>query len=1365
MTMLLLLVLAACTRDEPIVIASHVWVGYEPMFLARSLGWLDEELVTLHDTASASESMEALGSGRVDGAALTLDEVLQLCEDGVDLVVILVFNVSVGADMILARPPAEALAQWAPMEAALELALEGRDVVIEAFDLDGLEQAVAARRLDFVLTSPGHYVKMLRRHGLSAPLATRISRYRGQDLDVIGGVIIARMDDFGISSLEDLPGRRIAIVDARSMGGYQMQAHELFKEGLPLPDAENLVEVGGPHDRVVEALLSGQADAGFLRAGELEGLVQTGRLAPDALRVIHVQPLPGLPFQVSTQLYPEWPLAALPHIDADLSRKIAIAILGFKDRADLLETIGFGGFRIPVDYRGVEDMLRDLRVPPYDTEVEVSLADLWRQYPREILVAIAVVILVLGLVGMLGLSQVQLKRLQRIIKGSPIAAIAWRNLEGWPVSYVSESIAILGYEPESFKSGKRRYDALIHPEDLPRIHAEVQRHLAEGPDDYQQHYRLRHGDGRWIWIQDHSWLMRNRAGRVTAIQGVLMDVTDHQKAEQRAQHFRRLMGYVIEHTQSAVAVHDRDLNFIFVSQKYLDTFGISGQDVIGKHHYEVFPNLPQRLRDVHQRVLQGEVLSADDDPFEYPDRAMDWTRWECRPWFEADGTIGGLIVYTEIITERKHAKLDLREKTAALARSNERLEQLATVFTHAREAVIITDAAGIIIEVNDAFSRITGYPRSEAIGRNPRFLRSGRHGPSVYKELWETLEREGYWSGELWNRRKSGELYPQQITITAVSDEQGRVVQYVALANDVSAIKQHQRQIEYASNFDALTGLPNRRLLTERLKQAMAQVRRRESGLAVIYLDLDGFNTFNDAFGRDIGDQLLCQLAERVQATLRPGDAVSRLGGDELVIVLLDLSEGGAAKSLLETLRERITAPFVIGDRALRLSASLGVTFYPQPEEVDADQLVRQADQAMYRAKQAGKGHYQVFDREEDLATRGLHDSQQRIRRGLEDDEFVLFYQPKVNMRSGEVVGAEALIRWQHPERGLLAPGQFLPLVEQHDLALVMGDWVINRSLQQIAFWNAQGLALSISVNVFARQLQQDGFVDGLRSALARCPEVRPEQFEIEVLETSALADLSKVSSIIEQCQLMGVNCALDDFGTGYSSLSYLKCLPAAVLKIDQSFVRGMLDDPEDLAILNGVLGLSLAFNRVPIAEGVETVRHGDILLDLGCDLAQGYGIARPMPAADLPDWIGRWTPSASWRDRPRKGAAQLRLIFAMIEHRAWVAAVAECLETGQRAPGFDTAGCAFGTWLKDHAASLQLPPDELQHLHALHGEVHQVGRALIAARLEQSEPAPGVSRAHLLELRDRLLERLQTIEQSMDVRMGSVSAAQVPGL
>lgn len=448
---------------------------------------------------------------------------------------------------------------------------------------------------------------------------------------------------------------------------------------------------------------------------------------------------------------------------------------------------------------------------------------------------------------------------------------------------------------------------------------------------------------------------------------------------------------------------------------------------------------------------------------------------------------------------------------------------------------------------------------------------------------------------------------------------------------DVTAIKEHQSKIEHMAHFDALTGLPNRVLLADRLRQGMAQAQRRSELLAVAYLDLDGFKTINDKHGHEAGDQLLIGLAARMKQTLREGDTLARIGGDEFVAVLADLVDAADCVPMLTRLLAAAAQPVQVGDLSLQVSASLGVTFYPQADDVDADQMLRQADQAMYQAKLAGKNRYHAFDAEQDRNVRGHHESLERIRQALADNEFVLFYQPKVNMRTGEVIGAEALIRWQHPVRELLLPAIFLPVIEDHQLAVEIGEWVIDTALTQMETWQANGLNIPVSVNVGARQLQQTNFVDRLRVVLLAHPTILSDRLELELLETSALEDVAGVSELIHTCRKLGVRFALDDFGTGYSSLTYLKRLPVALLKIDQSFVRGMLDDPDDLAILEGVIGLANAFKRDVIAEGVETVAHGTLLLKMGCDLAQGYGVARPMPSHAFPAWAADWRPDAAW--------------------------------------------------------------------------------------------------------------------------------------
>ncbi len=563
--------------------------------------------------------------------------------------------------------------------------------------------------------------------------------------------------------------------------------------------------------------------------------------------------------------------------------------------------------------------------------------------------------------------------------------------------------------------------------------------------------------------------------------------------------------------------------------------------------------------------------------------------------------------------------------------SEDQLRRAANVFTYAGEGIMITTVAGDIVDVNNAFTHITGYEKEEILGKNPRLLSSGMHSAEFYAAMWKSLREQDRWSGEVWNRRKNGTVYAELQTVSAVRDAQGKVAEYVSLFSDITSIKEHQRQLEHIAHFDALTNLPNRLLLSDRLQQSMAHALRRGQHVAVAFLDLDGFKEVNDRHGHDVGDKLLSNLATALKDSLREGDTLARIGGDEFVAVMIDLNSAEDCVPMLTRLLEAAAASIQLGEVAWQGSASIGVTFYPQADDVESDQLLRQADQAMYQAKLAGKNRYQIFDAAQDSSLRVHHESLEHIRLALQSDEFVMHYQPKVNMRTSQVVGAEALIRWQHPEKGLLAPGIFLPVIEGHALAVEVGEWVIDTALTQIDAWHTAGLDLAISVNVGARQLQQADFVQRLKLILAKHPKVKPTSLELEVLETSALEDMTQVAQVIEACHQMGVKFALDDFGTGYSSLTYLKRLRVALLKIDQSFVRDMLDDPDDLAILQGVIGLAAAFKREVIAEGVETVAHGTALLHLGCELAQGYGIARPMPADQMPAWVATWRPDAAW--------------------------------------------------------------------------------------------------------------------------------------
>ncbi len=545
-----------------------------------------------------------------------------------------------------------------------------------------------------------------------------------------------------------------------------------------------------------------------------------------------------------------------------------------------------------------------------------------------------------------------------------------------------------------------------------------------------------------------------------------------------------------DHSIVGLAITSAEKGWIEVNDALCATLGYTREELTRMTWTELtYPEDVATDLAQFNRMLAGEINSYTlEKRFVHKDGHLVDTRLAVSLVRKPDFSIDYVVAMVDDITDRK--------------RDNESLQQAASVFGHTREGIFITDANGSIVNINDAFTRITGYSREDVIGQNPRILSSGRQDAEFYRVMWTTMSEQGHWSGEIWNRRKDGEIYAELLTISAIRDGLGTTRQYVALFSDITAIKTHQSQLEHIAHFDALTNLPNRVLLADRLHQTMAQAQRRQQQLAVVYLDLDGFKAINDHHGHDAGDQMLITLSKRMKEALREGDTLARLGGDEFVAVLTDLEDKRASMPMLERLLAAAELPISVGSLSLQVSASLGVTFFPQEQDIEADQLLRQADQAMYQAKVAGKNRYCVFDSAHDSSIRDHHESLERIRLALERCEFALHYQPKVNMRSGQVKGAEALIRWHHPEKGLLNPAAFLPLIEDHPLAVDVGEWVIDTALHQIEVWREAGLDLPVSVNIGARQLQQGDFVERLQAILTRHPKLHPGCIELEVLET-----------------------------------------------------------------------------------------------------------------------------------------------------------------------------------------------------------------------------------------------------------------------
>jgi diguanylate cyclase (GGDEF)-like protein/PAS domain S-box-containing protein len=880
------------------------------------------------------------------------------------------------------------------------------------------------------------------------------------------------------------------------------------------------------------------------------------------------------------------------------------------------------------------------------------------------------------------------------------------------------------------------WGALVHPDDRESMVTYFAEEVVGRGKPFDREYRIvRQSDGAVRWVHGLGRLEVDAEGRPIKMLGTIQDITERRQADATLRESKDLLQLFIEHAPAGLAMFDREMRYLAASRRWLQMHSLVDREVTGQSEYEIFPEIPESWKEEHRRALAGEVFPAEERSIVWADGAARWVRREIMPWRAGDGEVGGIIIFSEDITRHRE--------------DEERLRLAASVFTNAHEGITITDPDGTILEVNDMFTRITGYSREEVIGQNPRFLKSGVQNEEFYANMWRCLLEDGRWSGDIWNQTKSGVVIAETLTINAVRDAGGKLLHYVAMFSDVTQLKEHERQLEHVTYYDVLTSLPNRALLADRLRQVMTLPSRQDRLLAVAYLDLDGFKDVNDRHGHSAGDQLLTSLAFNMKCALRKGDTLARLGGDEFVAVLLDLDDAHASVPVLNRLLEAAAEPVQVGDLSLKLTASVGVAFYPQKDDLDADSLLRQADQAMYQAKVAGGNRYHIFDPGHDQIVRGRHENLEHIRQAMAAREFVLHYQPKVNMRTGKVVGAEALLRWQHPERGLLPPGMFLPVIEEHPLAIELGEWVIDSALSQIESWHEAGLEMPVSVNVGALQLQQAVFVDRLTSLLAAHPCVKPSSLELEVLETSALQDVVQTSQVLNACHGIGVSFAIDDFGTGYSSLAYLKRLPASILKIDQSFVSDMLEDPENLNILEGILGLGSAFHREVIAEGVETVEHGLMLLRLGCELAQGYGIARPMPARELPGWVSSWRPDPRWAEVPPVHSGNRALLHACVEHRAWIAAFDAFLQGRRHAPpALDQRQCRFGAWLDTEAQAGRSQHAAYRSADATHRKFHALASAIVAAQAE-CRNSEGIGRLGELHcLGDDLLAQLDTLMQ-----------------
>ncbi|KXB32222.1 hypothetical protein AT959_03970 [Dechloromonas denitrificans] len=978
--------------------------------------------------------------------------------------------------------------QWSALERYLSEEIGAQQFSVVPMYLDDLSQAVAAGEVDFVLTQPEHYVLLRARHGLAA-VSTLMSMVGEQPVAQFGGVIFTRAGRPDINSLSDVKGKTVASTHQNSFGSYRIQQWTLLEAGLRLPaDLKNVVFTGAPQDQVVEQVLRGQVDVGFIRSGLLESMAHEGRLDLAAIKVLNRQTVSGFPLLLSTELFPEWPFSAAHDVPEPLIKAVTLALLKITPQHPTAVSGKFYGFSPPADYSRLESVMLALRAHP-DRLEHFDARDIVEKYSLQVAG---------GLSALLGLALLALFKLTRSRRQIGIAL---------------------------------------------RERASLLDSLGEGV------YGI------------------DPAGRCT-----------------------------------------------FINPKGLEMLGWTSEEIIGFDQHRLFHH-----------------SKPDGSPYPHADCPMyqtlhDGKRRQGEEWFFRKDGQGFPVQYsvTPIAEQAGHDGAVITFRDISEARKADELMRIAAIAFETQEAMVVTDARSQILRVNRAFSEVTGYSPAEAIGQTPALLKSGYHEDSFYQEMWATLKEQGFWRGEIWNRRKNGEIYPEWLTISAVRGAQGDVTHYVSSFLDITQRKEAEEQIQFLALYDPLTHLPNRRLLNERLAKAVAASGRQRRHAALLFIDLDNFKMINDSMGHDIGDLLLRQVALRLRDSVRSNDTVARLGGDEFVILLEELSpkihEATAQiEHIAQKMLDALGRPYKFGEFSHHCTASIGaIPFMDAGETIES--LLKSADMAMYKAKAAGKNRLFFFDpaMQTEVETRAA--LERDLRQALLEQQFVLYLQPQVD-QFAQVLGAEALIRWQHPKRGLIAPAEFIQVAEETGLILPIGQWVLEEACRQLARWKNQAAtaSLTLAINVSALQFRNSAFIDDVARAIGEAG-APASQLKLEITESLLLEDIDGTITRMQTLKSeLGVGLSLDDFGTGYSSLSYLKQLPLDQIKLDRSFVSDIDRNPNDAAIAEAVIALGRSFAISVIAEGVETDEQRAALLARGCHAFQGFLFGRPGPIAEFP--------------------------------------------------------------------------------------------------------------------------------------------------
>jgi len=783
-------------------------------------------------------------------------------------------------------------------------------------------------------------------------------------------------------------------------------------------------------------------------------------------------------------------------------------------------------------------------------------------------------------------------------------AIIGASLEGIVISWNRAAERIYGYS-----AGEIVGQPVIRlcPTDRREEARNLLTRVGQGEHFVQFETVRRRRDGTDVPVSQTVFPFHDSAGRTAGVAAISRDITERRRVERENKERFDLAEAVFNHNVGCLAILDRDFNFVRVNPAYARACRREVSEFTGRNHFELYPSEARSIFD--EVVRSGLPYETFARPFVFPDqpeRGTTYWDWSLVPILDGEGRVEYLVLSLYEVTERERAE--------------EQLRLAGVAFSHTRDAVMITDAQGTIVSVNQAFESITGYPSGAALGRNPRLLNSGQNDADFYAQFWHTLQTEGYWSGEIWNRHRDGHVFPEWQSISAVKGADGQTTHYVSIFTDITEFKQAEAQIRYLSYHDDLTGLPNRAFFQVRLDQLIEAAERDRSRIALLVLDLDHFKTINDSLGHSVGDQLLQQVADRLKANADLGDTVARQGGDEFIIALASCDATRAAH-VADDIMSSVAEPYAVGGQTLVVTPSLGISLYPH-DAADAESLIKSADVAMYHAKSLGRNSYQFFSAEMSAVAAERLALENALHQAVSNGEFLLYYQPQIEVSSRRLVGLEALIRWRHPEMGWVPPLRFIPVAEETGFINQIGRWVLEEACRQQRAWQADGLSIvPIAVNLSALQLQKGDFAEQL-DALMSPTGLDPAFLELELTETAVMRDAGRMAEMLQKLRERGIRFAIDDFGTGYSSLGRLRRFPVDKLKIDQSFIRDVTGTEDNATITRAIIALAKQLRLKVLAEGVETAEQFEFLEEAGCDEVQGYYFSRPVPAAEVVRWL-----------------------------------------------------------------------------------------------------------------------------------------------